>query len=163
MSREQSTIGAAQFFGPRTTNEGLPDEVLKSGAVREIEVYFDFAQTNAGLPTTNADTDAGTLVIPANSLIVASYLHVGTAFTSGGSATLELGLQNTAGTAIDADGLDTIAVAALTANSWTVNDGALVGATVGTADAQISIDDAVAVFTAGTARLVVRYIEPFVS
>lgn len=158
--REQSSIGASQNYGPRETNEGLPDTVSTYGLVKQLELYMDFAQVNAGLPTLNADTDAGTLVIPANSLLVRSYLEVGVAFTSGGSATLELGVETVAGGTVDADGIDSIAVAALTAGSWTVNDGAVVGATVGAVDVQISVDDATAVFTAGTARLVVEYIEP---
>lgn len=160
MAREQHSIGASGYYGPRVTNEGLPDSVATYGLVRQVELYMDFAEVNAGLPTVDADTDAATLRIPAGSLIKAAYLEVSTAFTSGGSATLELGVQGVDGSTVDADGIDTIAVAALTANSWTVCDGALVGATVGAADVQISVDDAVAVFTAGVGRLVVEYILP---
>lgn len=160
MSREQSSIGSAQHYGPRAANTGLDNSVSTYGLVQQRELYFDYEQANAGLPTTDADTDAATLVIPANSFIKSAYLEVSTAFTSGGSATLELGVQGTDGSTVDADGIDTIAVAALTVGSWTVCDGALVGATVGTADVQLSIDDAVAVFTAGVGRLVVEYILP---
>lgn len=160
MSREQSTQNSAQHYGPRETNTGLDNSVSTYGIESQRELYFDFEQANAGLPTLNADTDAGVLIIPANSLITRAYLEVSTAFTSGGAATLELGVQTTAGGVVDADGLDTLAVAALTVTSWHVLDGALVGATVGTADVQISIDDAIAVFTAGVGRLVVEYIEP---
>lgn len=160
MTRVQSSQGSAQHYGPRETNIGLDNSVSTYGIKLQRELYFDFEQANAGLPTTDADEDSGVLIIPANSLIVAAYLEVSTAFTSGGSATLELGLQTVAGGTVDADGLDTIAVAALTVTSWHVLDGALVGATVGTADTQISIDDAVAVFTAGIGRLIVEYIEP---
>ena len=159
MSRVQSSIGAAQNYGPRTTNEGLDNTVHKSGIKREVELFVNYTQANAGLPTSNANVDAAVLTIPANSFITAAYFDVGTAFTSGGSATLQLGVETVAGVAVDADGIDTIAVAALSANSWTVCDGALVGATVGTAAVQISVDDATAVFTAGTGRLVVEYIE----
>jgi hypothetical protein len=121
---------------------------------------MDFEEVNAGLPTVNADVDAGVLVIPANAFVVRAYLEVGEAFTSGGSATLELGVEGVDGSTVDADGLDTIAVAALTAGSWAVLAGAIVGATVGTADVQISVDDATATFTAGKGRLIVEYIEP---
>ena len=100
--REQASIGASQNYGPRETNEGLPDTVSTYGLVKQLELYMDFAQVNAGLPTLNADTDAGTLVIPANSLLVRAYLEVGVAFTSGGSATLELGVQTVAGGVVDA-------------------------------------------------------------
>lgn len=159
MSREQSSQGSAQHYGPREANIGLDNSVSTFGVVQQRELFFDFAQANAGLPTTDADEDAATLLIPANAFIKAAYLSVGTAFTSGGSATLELGVQTVAGGTVDADGFDTIAVAALTIGSWTVLDGALIGDTVGTVDVQISIDDAVAAFTAGTGRLVVEYIE----
>lgn len=158
--RVQSSQGTAQHYGPRDTNDGLDNSVSTMGLTQQRELYFDFAQANAGLPVTDADEDAGVLVIPANSIVTAAYLEVSTAFTSGGSATLELGIETVAGGTVDANGLDTIAVAALTALSWTVLDGAIVGATVGTADVQISIDDATAVFTAGQGRLIVEYIVP---
>lgn len=158
MAREQSTIGAAQYYGARTTKNGLPNTVGRVGLVTEVELHVNFTQVNAGLPVDNADVDAAVLTIPANSLIKRAYFEVGTAFTSTGSATLELGVQTVTGGTVDADGLDTIAVAALTAGSWLELDGTLIGITVGTAAVQISIDDAVEVFTAGTGRLVVEFI-----
>ena len=159
MAREQASIGASQNYGPRVTNEGLPDTVSTYGLVKQLEMYIDYQEVNAGLPVDNADTDAGTLVIPANSFIKNAYFEVGVAFTSGGSATLELGVETVAGGVVDADGIDSIAVAALTVGSWTVNDGALVGATVGAVDVQVSVDDATATFTAGKGRLVIEYME----
>ena len=158
--RVQASIGAAQHYGPRVSNDGLDNSVSTYGVVQQRELYFDFAQANAGIPTVNADTDAGTLTIPANSLVKAAYLEVNVAFLSAGAATLELGVETTAGGVVDANGLDTLAKAVLTTKSWHVLDGALVGATVGTADVQLSIDDATAAFTAGSARLVVEYITP---
>lgn len=158
--RVQSSIGVAQYYGPRTTNEGLPASVATYGPTRVVELHFDYADANAGIPVVDGDTDMGVLVIPANSLIKAAYLHVTTAFTSSGSATLELGTEDSDGTTDDADGLDSLAVAALTVNSWHVLDGAKIGATSGVEDVQISIDDATEVFTAGEARLIVEYLPP---
>ena len=166
MAREQSSGGSAQHYGPRKANTGLDNSVSTYGVVSQRELYHDYEQANAGLPTTNAEDDAGVLVIPANSLIVAAYYQVsGTAYTSGGAALLEIGVQGADGSTVDSDGLDTLAVAALTANSCHVLDGALIGATVGTADVQISlyVDDAIAVFTAGKGRLIVEYIAPYAS
>lgn len=160
MSRVQSSQNSAQHYGPRETNTGLDNQVSTMGLTKQRELYFDFEQANAGLPTSNADVDAGVLVIPAGSIVTAAYLEVSTAFTSGGSATLELGIEGTDGSTVDADGLDTIAVAALTAGSFVLLSGAIVGAVVGAADVQISVDDAVAVFTAGVGRVIVEYIEP---
>ena len=80
--------------------------------------------------------------IPAGSYITKATLVVTTAWTSGGSGTLGIGLQNSAGSAIDADGIDAaIAKTALAVNTAVACDGALVGgtATVGAADAYISL------------------------
>ena len=99
--------------------------------------------------------------IPANAIILDAHFVVDAAFTSGGSATLNIGLYNAAGTAIDADGIDaTVAVAALAADKVIVCDGALVGvANVGAADAYVGVDYDTAAFTAGSGKLVIEYIE----
>lgn len=159
-TRELNSQGSVQHYGPREVNDGLGDVISTYGFVRQVELRHDFNQVEAGLPVLNANVDAGTITIPANSIIVRAYYYVETAYV-GATATLQLGVQTTAGGTVDADGIDTIAVAALTANAWIVNDGALVGATVGTADVQISIDSAVAAFTAGAGRLVVEYIPTY--
>ena len=68
---------------------------------------------------------------------------------------------NSAGSAIDADGIDAaIAKTALAANTAVACNGALVGvkATVGAADAYISFRLRTAVFTAGAGKLVIEYI-----
>lgn len=160
MSRVLSSLGVPQHYGERTTNEGLDNAIAEDGSVVTLRLPMTYTQVNAGLPTYNQEDDSSVNLIPAYSIIKEAYFHVTTAFTSGGSATLELGLQQDDGTAIDADGIDSIAVAALTANSWTVCDGALVGATIGANAGQISVDDATAVFTAGEGVLVVRYVPP---
>jgi hypothetical protein len=101
--------------------------------------------------------------IPANSYITGAHLMVTTAFTSGGSATLGIGAYNSAGSAIDADGIDaTIALSAINATTKAVAcDGALVGGAVmtGAADAYIKANYGTAAFTAGAAKLVITYIE----
>jgi hypothetical protein len=111
---------------------------------------------------TDVASAANDAFIPAGSYITGASLVVTTAFTSGGSATLNIGLYNAAGTAIDADGIDaTVAVADLAANKAVACNGALVGgtATVGAADAYVSWDYDTAAFTAGAAKLVIEYIE----
>lgn len=112
--------------------------------------------------TAAAAPAANDAFIPAGSYITGAHLVVTTAFTSGGSAALNVGLYTAAGVAIDADGIDaTIAVADLAANKAVACNGALVGgtATVGTADAYVSWDYDTAAFTAGAAKLVIEYIE----
>lgn len=64
--------------------------------------------------------------IPANATILRGNLRVTTAFAGG--TNVNLGLMNSAGTAIDADGLDAaVATAALTAGAVVTFDGALIG------------------------------------
>lgn len=100
--------------------------------------------------------------IPAGSYIKSASLLVETAFTSGGAATLTIGLQEADGSAIDADGIDAaVAKAALAANLAVACDGALVGGTaLVQADAYISMIYGTAVFTAGKGKLVIEYITP---
>lgn len=159
MAREQSTIGSFQNYGPREPNVGVPNEISKSGLIREEEIYFTFTHANDGLPSFNAAVDAAVSQIPANSFIKEGLLHVTTAFASTGSATLELGFESlTAGT-VDANGLDSIAVSLLSDESWHVFDGADIAAAI-SVDAQVSIDNATATFTAGAGRVILRYIPP---
>ena len=130
------------------------------GVRKALVVDLEDATTLGTSYTTAAGpTDAA---IPANALIVDAHFLVDTAFTSGGSATLSIGLYNAAGSAIDADGIDaTIAVAALGADVATVCDGALADGTqnVGAADAYVGFIYGTAAFTAGSGKLVIEYIE----
>lgn len=163
MAREQASVGSAQYYGPRETNEGLPNSVATYGVVRQLEVYFDFADVNAGLPTANADTDAGTLLIPAGSLVKDVYIEVSTAFVSGTPTTdtVLIGVESASGGTVDADGFFAVATvnpADLTVG-WIKGDGALIGKTVGTVAVQVSLDTGVGTLTAGKGRLVVEYID----
>lgn len=158
MSRTQSTLGSAQNYGPKVVNEGLPNTVETYGVEKQYEVYFDYADVTAGLPTVNAATDAAAVGIPNGALVTRAYLNVTTAFASTASTTLQLGFQTETGGTVDADGLDSIAVTLLTDESWHVLDGADIGVAT-TVDTQVSIDDAVGTFSAGEARLVIFYIQ----
>ena len=100
--------------------------------------------------------------IPAGAYITKATLVVTTAWTSGGSGTLSIGLFTLANAAIDADGIDaTIAKTALAVNTAVDCDGALVStqATVGAADAYVGLLYGTAAFTAGAGKLVIEYIE----
>jgi hypothetical protein len=114
------------------------------------------------LGTSDVNPQPNDAFIPAGAYITKASLVVTTAFTSGGSATLGIGLQQADGTIIDADGIDAaVAVADLAANKAVVCNGALVGgtATVGAANAYMSLVYGTAAFTAGAAKLVIEYIE----
>jgi len=123
-------------------------------------LVWDLADATA-LDTSAADPAANDPFIPANAFITNAWFVVDEAFTSAGSATLGLGLYNSAGTVIDADGIDAaIAKAALAADMGVVCDGVLVDGTenVGAANAYVGALYATAAFTAGSGKLVIEYI-----
>lgn len=137
----------------------------KGTAVNNIKktlVYTIADATQIGSTFGAANIDPNDPVIPAGAYITNAYIISETTFTSGGAATLTVGLYNAAGTAIDADGIDAaVALAALTADDVVVCDGALAGGvlTVGGADAYVGAIYGTAAYTAGAAKVVIEYIE----
>ena len=100
--------------------------------------------------------------LPAHAWIKDATLRVTEAFTSGGTPTLDIGLTESDGTAIDADGIDAaVALSAIDAVGETVLcDGALVGNTAGIGSAAGQVVAAgSAAYTAGRAVLIIRYVE----
>ena len=158
MSRESEWVnddGLHVGFGVRTAEDELAGVVSKGGNVEEVTLDFQYDD----LPSYGA-TDGRILTIPANSIVLSSKLYVKTAAAGGTSYTI--GLHESDGTAIDADGLHTAAqlvTASLTAGSWLVGGGALVGAEIGAAGGQIVVA-ATGSFTAGDYRLVVEFMRP---
>ena len=110
------------------------------------------------------DTDTAAVAgdeafIPAGAVIKDAYFVVDTAFTSGGSAVLDLGLKQAAGTNIDDDGIDAaVALAALGADAVVACNGALVGTRLANNSYVMATYDTAA-FTAGAGKLVIKYIE----
>lgn len=103
------------------------------------------------------------VILPAGALIRRATLIPSVAFTSGGSATLNIGLNKVSDdTALDADGIDaTIALTAIDAVGEQVAcDGALVGGVALTADAYLVADYDTAAFTAGRAKLIIELVIP---
>lgn len=96
---------------------------------------------------------------PAGTTIVRATLTVHTAFTSGGSAVLDIGTYGTDDwLAIDDDGVDAaIAVATLVDNYSVVCDGAQIGATL-TEEFVVAATYDTAAFTAGEAVLRIEYL-----
>lgn len=143
--------------------DGAQGEVNGSGLIVDNAkkyLVYDLADatTLTDAPNTPVANDP---YIPSGSFVTGAWLLVETAFTSGGLATLDVGLQELDGTEIDDDGLDAdIAVAALAANKGVVMDGALAASQTAlmTADAYVSISYETAAFTAGAAKIVVEYI-----
>lgn len=118
-----------------------------------------------GLPDATAlgDTDtaaalADAVFIPAGATILRAHFVVDTAFTSGGSAVLDIGLKQADGTNIDDDGVDAaLAVAALTVRTGVACDGALVTDKM-QYDSYVMFTYDTAAFTAGAGRLFIEYI-----
>lgn len=139
-------------YGERKVIEKFGGNPITSGTTEEAVWEFSYDD----LPTYS--TGEMEKYIPANAFIKSSHLEVIEAFTGGTS--YNFGLYQGDGTVIDADGIDAaVATAALTANAWIVNDGALVGAAVGAADGQLTVA-ATGTFTAGKARLIIEYVKP---
>lgn len=148
--------GLVVGFGTRDTERNIAAQTSSDGATEELVMVIHGTELTDADEPTNFITGAP---IPANSLIVSGQLIVDTAFTSGGAAVLDIGTYTSAGAAIDDDGIDAaIAVGALTADTLIASDGAQIG-TVVTQDAYIAATYDTAAFTAGTAKLVVKYIK----
>ena len=116
--------------------------------------------------TDTAAAEADAAFIPAGSIITKAYFYVTTVFTSGGAATLDLGLKQADGTNISADGIDAdIALTALDAlgdtilcNGAYIADGDLTALRL-TANAYPMATYETAAFTAGAGTLIIEYIE----
>jgi len=129
-----------------------------TSAEEKIHV-FDIADATeiASVDGDAADGDAA--VIPAGAIIKDAYLVVDTAFTSGGSATLDIGLKTLDGGTVDTDVVDAaIALADIDAVDDVIAcDGSVIGTRLAE-DRAITISYNTAAFTAGAAKLVVKYV-----
>jgi len=129
-----------------------------STAAKERLLIVDLPDATAVADTdTAAPTNLDEAFIPAGAYVTEAILYVDTAFTSGGSAVLDIGLKQADGTNIDDDGIDAIAVAALTVRSGTACDGALLPSKM-QYDSYVMFTRDTAAFTAGAGRVVIKYI-----
>jgi hypothetical protein len=139
------------------------DPTGKSGYSEETMVLELDSQDLRGLDTAG-NTTGRNAYIPANSVITDAFMVVETAFTSGGSTTLSIGFAEDDGTVIDVDGVDaTIAKTAMDADGDVVQcDGDMVGGvvTVGTANAFPYVTVGTGPYTAGVAKVVIKYYTP---
>lgn len=101
------------------------------------------------------------VAIPAGALLRSATVITTTGFTSGGAATLDIGLAERDGTAIDADGIDAaIALTAIdTVGEEVACDGALI-ATKLAKDSYVTVNVGTAAYTAGRAKLLIKFIIP---
>jgi len=148
----ESIGGRKTYTGPAVREQKHGAIVASYGSRKEIEYRFSYDD----LPDAD-DGNSMLIEVPANSYVESALLKVGTAWVGG--TNLVVGLEQTDGTVIDADGLHAAIVTAnLTANSIHVGGGALVGASSGANDAIVSVVTT-GTYTAGDARLVVTFAE----
>lgn len=161
MARQATWVnedGLEVGFGTRDSKNPHLATVQTEGNVEIASMVLDYDTLPAAAGTAPS---VKSFAVPADSVITRAYLRVTTAFTSGGTTTLNVGFVNAAGTAIDQDGLDAaIAKAALTDGAVIEMDGALVGDNIGDADGYISTSTGSGPWTAGQAVLTIEYVRP---
>ena len=161
MSKWVNSDGLEVLFGSSKSVMRPGGETNHAGSVRELH----FTITATDVPATDAPIDKR-LTIPSGAYIDEAIINVTTAFTSGGSATLDIGLMLDDGdgtySTSDDNGIDAaIAVGTLVDNYRVAMNGAQINTTV--TDSTKGLPLAVsygyntAVFTAGVADVVIRY------
>lgn len=130
MTKWVNNDGLEVLFGSSKSDMRLGGEVNHGGALREIT----FIIRGDNVPTTDAPVDKR-ITIPSGAYIDEAVITVTTAFTSAGSATLDIGLMLDDGdgtySTSDDNGLDAaIAVGTLVDNYRVVMNGAQINTTV---------------------------------
>lgn len=147
--------GLVVGFGARDSKNPNAATVRTQGNVCIMQFPFDYDTTleiGTDVPSSKS------IPVPAGSTIKRAQLAVDTAFVGG--TNIDFGFMNAAGTAIDDDGLDAaVATAALTAGAVITMDGALIGASVGAADAYFGVVTT-GTYTAGDGVITIEYILP---
>ena len=157
--------GLTVFYGARTVDTNVLRKVNTGAMVQEVVLSI----TGADLNDTETTVNSYSVAVPSGAYIESATLIVDVLFV-GATATMDIGTYKSDGAAIDDDGIDVaIAVGALTADAVIACNGAQVGAVINNTAPTGSTDDGVhvratwdtAAFTAGSARLVVKYIPNF--
>lgn len=151
--------GVNNHYGPRSTNSKFGGDLTGDGLTKVAIWQFSYND----LP--DASTSKMEQVIPANAKIISARMEIITAFTSTSTTTdLTVGLQDSAGTEIDNDGLLTAANADQTAigtlGKLITGSGALVGATIGSTAGELVVTPSVADLLTGEARVIVEFLLP---
>jgi hypothetical protein len=153
-------------FGTHTADNEVPAVTAANGGTKVMVMEIVGINLVDTIAAANVAPEAPQ--IRRGSTIKKATLMVSEAFTSGGAATLDLGLWGvSAGVVDDADGIDVdIALTAIDAiGDVVICDGAVVNGVIAvgaTANSNCAITASyeTAVFTAGKATLIVEYIEP---
>jgi uncharacterized protein YfcZ (UPF0381/DUF406 family) len=161
MTKWVNNDGLEVLFGTSKSEMRLGGETDHSGSLRELH----FSITATDVPAADAPIDKR-ITIPSGAYIDEAVINVTTAFTSGGSATLDIGLMldDNDGTysTSDDNGIDAaIAVGTLVDNYRVVMNGAQINTTVTDSSnglpLALSYGYNTAVFTAGVADIVIKY------
>jgi hypothetical protein len=161
MTKWVNSDGLEVLYGSSKSAMRSGGEVKHSGSLREIVLTIN----GADVPAADAPIDKR-ITIPSGAWVDEAVLNVTTAFTSGGSATLDIGLMldDADGTysTSDDNGIDAaIAVATLVDNYRVVCDGAQCETNVTDGSnglpLVVSYGYNTAAFTAGVATLTIKY------
>jgi hypothetical protein len=152
-----SKRGVQSHYGPRVVNNKFGGSLPSNGIVKSAMWDFAFDELPVG-STSNLEVS-----IPANSTIISAKLYIDTAFTSTSTTSdLDIGLEQSDGTDIDANGLVTASEATQTtialANSVITGAGALIGKTIGAAAGELMVIPTADDLLTGQARVVVEYV-----
>lgn len=144
-------------FGIRDSKNDNAGRVQTTGNIEVMQYAFDYDVKDS----TGTAPQSKSFPIPANSVVLSSNFRVTTAFVGG--TTASVGIMNAAGTAIDVAGfIAATATASLTAGASIVGAGALMGKSVGAADAYMVVTF-VGTYTAGAGIVTIEYARPMPS
>jgi len=146
--------GVVVHYGPRKNVQKFGGAHGSKGRTKTAVWTLDVADVNASFASADLGADALALAIPAGAVIQSVILDVKTAF-DGTTVTANVGLETSAGAAIDADGL--AATASLASVGTVVGAGALVGATIGEAAGYLAIAPSATDSTVGEVDIIVEY------
>jgi hypothetical protein len=149
-------------FGTEQAEAALVGTVSDNGIYNNLVVDLDHSRMPAHTASDTLLSDLHEIALPAGAIITTATLDITEAFDSGGSATLDIGLEKADGTEYDYDGIDAaIAETAIDAVGDRVAcDGALVGGAALTEKAFVTVNVGTATFTVGRGKLVIEYIIP---
>jgi hypothetical protein len=161
MTAWNNSDGLRVEFGLDRTKKSKTGTPANTGVIRQVVATITGTELSLTAAGALLPPGRNEVLLPPNVQITKATLYVTAAFTSGGAATLDIGLSDASGTPIDEDGLfAAVALASINAIGKSVaGAGALVGTTIGTAGAYLSYDVDTAVYTAGEAKLVVEYVK----
>lgn len=149
--------GLVVGFGTRDSKNNNAATVRTQGNTEVIQMILDYDNLPAAAGTAPSSKS---IPIPANAVILRATLHTLSDWATGDSATLDIGLVNSAGTEISQDGIDAaIAAGALDTGDTVICDGAYIGVDVGTVDAYISCEVNTGSFTTGQSQLTIEYVK----